>query len=96
MKVQDLINLADGRDLSKSFPKADGFYIWDYKLREDFLTNNVVIELIPSSTGKVGFPDKVSVSEILSYIEEELKDSKEIRTAELTIVGAEGITIAKI
>lgn len=96
MTIQDLINLADGRDLSKSFPKADGFYIWDYKIREDFLTNNVVIELIPSDSNKVGFSDKVSISEIISYIEEELGDDKEISATELTIVGAEGITIAKI
>lgn len=96
MTIQDLINLADGRDLSKSFPKADGFYIWDYKIREDFLTHNPVVELIPSETSKVGFPDKVSVSEIISYIEEELGDDEEISATELTIVGAEGITIAKI
>lgn len=96
MTVQDLINLADGRDLSKSFPKADGFYIWDYKIREDFLTYSMVIELIPSDSSKVGFSDKVSISEIISYIEEELGDDERIDPTELTIVGAEGITIAKI
>ena len=96
MTIQDLINLADGRDLSKSFPKADGFYIWDYKIREDFLTNSVVSELIPRDSSKGGFSDKVSISEIISYIEEELGDDEEISATELTIVGAEGITIAKI
>ena len=32
MTLQDLIILAEDRDLSKSYPKADGLYICDYKL----------------------------------------------------------------
>lgn len=96
MTVKELINLAEERDLSKSFPKADGLYIWDYKIKKDFLTNSLVVELIPGDSSKAGFPDKVSISEIISYIEEELGDDEGVDPTELTIVGAEGITIAKI
>ena len=96
MTVRDLINLAEDRDLAKAFPKADGLYIWDYKIKKDFLSNSLVIELIPGDSGKAGFPDKVSISEIISYIEEELGEDEGIDPTELKIAGAEGITLAKI
>ena len=32
MTLQELINQAEDRDYSKTYPKADGVYIWDYKL----------------------------------------------------------------
>lgn len=89
MTLQELINLAGDRDLAKSFPKADGSYIWDYKVVEG---NN--LELIVSNSGKAGFQDKVSISELVDYVLDELGTSTPF--SDLTIKGAEGITVAKI
>ena len=60
MTLKDLIDLAGDRELSKSYPKADGLYIWDYKLQfnQDL---NLELVLIPSDSGKTGFKDKVSI-----------------------------------
>ena len=92
MTLQELINQAEDRDYSKTYPKADGLYIWDYKLID--MTN---LELIPSDTGKVGFKDKVSIQELVDYIAEESKNSPlEASLSEVQITGVEGITIAKV
>ena len=92
MTLQELINQAEDRDYSKTYPKADGLYIWDYKLID--MTN---LELIPSDTGKVGFKDKVSIQELVDYIAEESKNSPlQVSLSELQITGVEGITIAKV
>jgi hypothetical protein len=97
MTLQDLINLAEGRDLSKSYPKADGLYIWDYKLQynSDF---DLSLVLIPSNSSKTGFKDKVSIQEVVSYVLRE--HSSEIPAdqilSELEIVDVEDITIAKV
>ena len=92
MTLQELINQAEDRDYSKTYPKADGLYIWDYKLID--MTN---LELIPSDTGKVGFKDKVSIQELVDYIAEESKNSPiQVSLSEVQITGVEGITIAKI
>lgn len=92
MTLQELINQADDRDYSKTYPKADGLYIWDYKLID--MTN---LELIPSDTGKVGFKDKVSIQELVDYIAEESKNSPiQVSLSEVQITGVEGITIAKV
>lgn len=87
MTLQDLIAQAEGRDLSKSYPKADGLYIWDYKLVD--ATN---LELIVSNSSKAGFKDKVSVQELIDYIAEV---SGALWT-NLELTGVEGITIAKV
>jgi len=89
MTLQELINLAGDRDLSKSYPKADGVYIWDYKLqyKQDF---ELELVLIPSDSSKAGFKDKVSVQELIDYVLDQ-----SIFT-ELEIVGVEGLTIAKV
>ncbi len=92
MTVQDLFNLAGGRELSKSFPKADGFYIWDYKVVENIRDSKVELELIQSDTGKVGFSDKVSLQEIAEYLNEMDAPSP----LEIEVTGAEGITLAKV
>lgn len=93
MTLQDLINqVEEGRDLSKSYPKADDLYIWDYKLID--ATN---LELIQSNSGKAGFTDKVSIQELVNYITEELSNIPiELSIEEVQITGVEGITIAKI
>ena len=92
MTLQDLIILAEDRDLSKSYPKADGLYIWDYKLID--ATN---LELIVSNSSKAGFKDKVSVQELVEYVTAELqKDTIQLAIGEIVITGAEGITIAKV
>jgi len=92
MTLQELINQAEGRDLSKSYPKSDDLYIWDYKLVD---TTN--LELIQSNSGKAGFIDKVSIQELLDYITAEFYDSPiEVSLNEMKITGAELITIAKI
>jgi hypothetical protein len=93
MTLKDLIDLAEDRDLSKSYPKADGVYIWDYKL-----VDSDKLELIVSNSGKAGFKDKVSVDEIINYILEETTPevpADEI-ISQMKIVGVEGITVAKI
>lgn len=92
MTLQDLIILAEDRDLSKSYPKADGLYIWDYKLID--MTN---LELIVSNSSKAGFKDKVSVHELLEYVVVETNNSPiEVPLSQIQITGAEGITIAKV
>ena len=89
MTLQELINQAEDRDLTKTYPKADGLYIWDYKLID--MTN---LELIPSDTGKVGFKDKVSIQELVDYVADETDSS--LALSEVQITGVEGITIARI
>ena len=89
MTLQELINQAEDRDLTKTYPKADGLYIWDYKLID--MTN---LELIPSDTGKVGFKDKVSIQELVDYVADETDSS--LALSEVQITGVEGITIAKV
>lgn len=93
MKVKDLIDLAGERDLAKSYPKADGNYIWDYKL-----VDGDKLELIVSDSGKAGFKDKVSVDELINYILEETDPEipADQIISQMRIVGAEGITIARI
>jgi hypothetical protein len=97
MTLQELINLAQERDLSKSYPKADGLYIWDYKLQynQDF---NLDLELIPSDSSKAGFKDKVSVQELIDYVLDEMDPevSGDDIISQLQITGVEGITIAKV
>lgn len=91
--LKDLIDLAGDRELSKSYPKADGLYIWDYKL-----TKEGDLELIPSDSGKVGFKDKVSIDELINYVLEEADPQQpaDDMISQMKIVGAEGITIARI
>lgn len=99
MTLQELIELAGERDLAKSYPKADGVYIWDYKLVEDKVYQETVLELIPSNSGKAGFQDKVSVEELINYVLEETPRQMENRDtfiSQMKITGAEGIVIAKI
>jgi hypothetical protein len=97
MTLKDLIDLAGDRELSKSYPKADGLYIWDYKLQfnQDFELDLV---LIPSDSGKTGFKDKVSIQELVTYTlgEHSQELSSEQILSELQIVGVEGITVAKV
>lgn len=90
MNLQELIELAGERDLAKSYPKADGVYVWDYKVLPNKATNVTELHLIPSDSGKAGFKDKVSVQELVEYVTSE--------NVHLTvpIVGVEGITIARI
>ena len=93
MTLKDLIDLAQDRDLAKSYVKSDGLYIWDYKL-----VDGDKLELIVSNSGKTGFKDKVSVDELVNYILEETNPqlpADEI-ISQMKIVGAEGITIARI
>jgi hypothetical protein len=89
MTLQDLINLAEDRDLSKSYPKADGLYIWDYKLQynEDFTLDLV---LIPSDSSKAGFKDKVSVQEIVAYV---LGEHSQELSAEQILAGTKIIDV---
>ena len=97
MTLKNLIDLAGDRDLSKSYPKADGVYIWDYKLQynQDF---GLDLVLIPSNSGKAGFKDKVSVQEIVTYVlgEHSQELSAEQILAGTKIIDVEGITIAKV
>jgi len=97
MTLQDLINLAEDRDLSKSYPKADGVYIWDYKLQFNN-EGNQELALIPSESSKAGFKDKVSVQELVDYVLEETDPavSGDAIISQLPIVDVEGITIARI
>ena len=93
MKLQELIDLADGRDLLKSYIKSDGFYIWDYKI-----VDGDKLELIVSDSGKAGFKDKVSIEELVNYVLEETDPQvagDEIISG-LKIIGVEGITVAKV
>jgi len=97
MTLKDLIDLAGERDLSKSYPKADGVYIWDYKL-ECNPDLGLDLVLIPSESSKAGFKDKVSVQELLDYVLEEIDPavSGDEIISQLPIVDVEGITIARI
>ena len=99
MTLQELINLAGDRDLSKSYPKADGLYIWDYKLQYDGANNfELQLVLIPSDSGKTGFKDKVSVQEIIDYVLDEYNPEvpADQILSEMQIIDVEGITIAKV
>jgi len=97
MTLKDLIDLAGDRELSKSYPKADGLYIWDYKLQfnQDL---NLELALIPSDSGKTGFKDKVSIEELVNYVLESTDPevSGDEVISQLEIVDVEGITIAKV
>jgi hypothetical protein len=97
MTLKDLIDLAGDRELSKSYPKADGLYIWDYKLQfnQDL---NLELVLIPSDSGKTGFKDKVSIEELVNYVLESTDPevSGDEVISQLQIVDVEGITIAKV
>ena len=97
MTLQNLIDLAGDRELSKSYPKADGVYIWDYKLQfnQDL---GLDLALIPSDSGKAGFKDKVSVDELLNYVLDETNPElpADQIISEMKIVGVEGITLAKV
>ena len=97
MTLKDLIDLAGDRELSKSYPKADGLYIWDYKLQfnQDL---NLELVLIPSNSGKTGFKDKVSIEELVNYVLESTDPevSGDEIISQLPIVDVEGITIAKV
>ena len=99
MTLQELITLAGDRDLSKSYPKADGVYIWDYRLEYD-ATNDFELQLrlIPSDSGKAGFKDKVSVDELINYVLEETNPElpADQIISEMKVVGVEGITVARI
>ena len=97
MTLKDLIDLSGDRDLAKSYPKADGVYIWDYIL-EHAQDLSLQLRLIPSDSGKAGFKDKVSVDELINYVLEETNPelpADEI-ISEMKIVGVEGITVARI
>jgi uncharacterized protein involved in tolerance to divalent cations len=92
MTLQDLVTQAEGRDLSKSYPKADGLYIWDYKVVD--ATN---LELIASNSSKAGFKDKVSIQELVDYATADLLNTPiKLSIEELQLTGAEGLTIAKV
>ena len=97
MTLKDLIDLAQDRELTKTYPKADGVYIWDYKLQynQDL---ELALVLIPSDSGKAGFKDKVSIGELVNYVLDEYDPqvpADEI-ISQMKIVGVEGITIARI
>lgn len=97
MTLQDLINLAGDRELSKSYPKADGVYIWDYKLQYN-QDSNLDLALIPSDSGKAGFKDKVSIQELVDYVLDNYNPEVPADTifTELEIIDVEGITLAKV
>ncbi len=97
MTLKDLIDLAGDRELSKAYPKADGLYIWDYKLQFN-QELNLELVLIPSDSGKTGFKDKVSIEELVNYVLESTDPevSGDEIISQLPIVDVEGITIAKV
>jgi hypothetical protein len=97
MTLKDLIDLAGDRELSKAYPKADGLYIWDYKLQFN-QELNLELALIPSDSGKTGFKDKVSIEELVNYVLESTDPevSADEIISQLQIVDVEGITIAKV
>ena len=97
MTLKDLIDLAGDRELSKAYPKADGLYIWDYKLQFN-QELNLELVLIPSNSGKTGFKDKVSIEELVNYVLESTDPevSGDEIISQLPIVDVEGITIAKV
>ena len=97
MTLKDLIDLSGDRDLSKSYPKADGVYIWDYIL-EHAQDLSLQLRLIPSDSGKAGYKDKVSVDELINYVLDETNPelpADEI-ISQMNIVGVEGVTVARI
>ena len=99
MTLKDLIDLAGDRELSKSYPKADGLYIWDYKLQFDASNDfEQQLVLIPGNSGKIGFKDKVSIEELVNYVLEKTDPqiSGDEIISQLKIVDVEGITIAKV
>ena len=99
MTLKDLIDLAGDRDLSKSYPKADGVYIWDYRLEYDAARNfELQLRLLPSDSSKAGFKDKVSVDELVNYVLDEYDpaDPADEIISQMQIVGVEGITVARI
>lgn len=97
MTLKDLIDLSGERDLSKSYPKADGVYIWDYRLQ---FNQNLGLDLvlIPSDSGKAGFKDKVSVDELVNYVLDEYdpQEPADEIISQMKIIGVEGLTIARI
>jgi hypothetical protein len=97
MTLKNLIDLAGDRELSKAYPKADGLYIWDYKLQFN-QELNLELVLIPSDSGKAGFKDKVSIEELVNYVLESTDPevSGDEVISQLQIVDVEGITIAKV
>jgi hypothetical protein len=97
MTLKDLIDLSGERDLAKSYPKADGVYIWDYII-EYAQDLSLQLRLIPSNSGKAGFKDKVSIDELVNYVLDETNPElpADQIISEMKIVGAEGITIARI
>ncbi len=97
MTLKDLIDLSGERDLAKSYPKADGVYIWDYII-EYAQDLSLQLKLIPSNSGKAGFKDKVSVDELVNYVLDETNPElpADQIISEMKITGAEGITIARI
>jgi hypothetical protein len=97
MTLKDLIDLSGERDLAKSYPKADGVYIWDYII-EYAQDLSLQLRLIPSNSGKAGFKDKVSVDELVNYVLDETNPElpADQIISEMKIIGAEGITIARI
>lgn len=97
MTLKDLIDLSGDRDLAKSYPKADGVYIWDYKLQYNQKLG-LDLALIPSNSGKAGFKDKVSVDELINYVLDEYDpaDPADDIISQMEIVGVEGITVARI
>ena len=70
MTLKNLIDLSGDRDLAKSYPKADGVYIWDYKLQYNQVLGLDLV-LIPSDSGKAGYKDKVSVDELINFVLDE-------------------------
>ena len=97
MTLKNLIDLAGVRELSKSYPKADGVYIWDYIL-EHAQDLSLQLRLIPSDSGKAGYKDKVSVDELITYLKSEWADGTAPYDSfdQINITGAEGITVARI
>ena len=97
MTLKDLIDLSGDRDLTKSYPKADGVYIWDYKI-ECNPDLGLDLALIPSDSGKAGFKDKVSVYELVNYVLDEYDPQAPADDiiSQMKIVGVEGITVARI
>lgn len=98
MNLQNLIELAGDRDLAKSYPKADGVYIWDYKVLINEATHETELHLIPSDSGKAGYKDKVSIDELITYLKGEWAAGIVPYHSfdQIKIVGVEGITVARI
>lgn len=91
MKFEELINMAGTKELTSAYPKADGLYIWDYKLVKDPTTSDVKLELIPSNSGKLGFKDKVSLQELITYVEKEAPTNVSVN--DIPIQGVELVTM---